>query len=372
MRRILPAPPAYKGGSTLVTEKNVYGGGITPSCPVPLTEYPHVLLAHGGGGTMSRMLIENIFVPAFGNDSPAALHDGAVLDLENNNIALTTDSFVVRPIFFPGGDIGTLAVNGTVNDLAMCGARPRFLSAGFVLEEGLLMESLWRVALSMGAAADAAGVRIITGDTKVVERGKGDQIYINTAGVGVIECAQSITPSRIRPGDVVIINGDIGRHGMAVLAKREGLHFESAITSDCAPLGDVVLDMVHAGIDIHCLRDLTRGGLAAAANEIAAAAGAHIILDERSIPVSNPVRAACEMLGLDPLHVANEGRFIAFIPKKDSDRVLEILHAHPVGINAAVMGTVTDNQGGLVTLRTLVGTQVILETQSGEQLPRIC
>lgn len=345
---------------------------FTLSCPIPATEYPHVLLAHGGGGRLSQMLIEKIFVPTFGTYSFEALHDGAVLDIEENKIAFTTDSFVVRPIFFPGGDIGTLAVNGTVNDLAMCGARPLYLSAGFVLEEGLPMESLWRIVRSMKAAADAAGVHIVTGDTKVVDRGKGDSVYINTSGVGVVESQHPVTPSRVRLADAVIINGDIGRHGMAVMAKREGIEFESRITSDCAPLADLVLELIHAGVDIHCMRDLTRGGLAGALNEIAKAADSHIEIDERSIAVSEPVRAACEILGLDPLYVANEGRFVVFVDAAQAETVLRIMRKHPLGAGAGVVGSVNNERRGRVTLRTSIGARRILDMPSGEQLPRIC
>ncbi|UCG53282.1 MAG: hydrogenase expression/formation protein HypE [Candidatus Latescibacterota bacterium] len=345
---------------------------FTPSCPIPPTEYPHILLAHGGGGTLSHQLIEKIFVPTFGNALLDERHDGAVVGLDNNKIAFTTDSYVVRPLFFPGGDIGTLSVNGTVNDLAMCGARPLCLSAGFVLEEGLLMETLWRVVRSMKKAADTAGVQIVTGDTKVVDQGKGDQIFINTSGVGVIECDHLISPSRVRPGDVVLLNGDIGRHGMAIMAKREGLEFESNIESDCAPLADIVLEMIAAGLDLHCLRDLTRGGLASAVIEIAGSAGVQIDLDDPSIPVSEPVRAACEILGLNPIYVANEGRFVTFVDQNNADRALEILRAHPLGEDARVVGNVADGRAGLVTMRTAIGTQTIVDMLSGEQLPRIC
>ncbi len=346
--------------------------GFALSCPIPTTEYPRIVLGHGGGGTLSRALIEKMFVPSFDNTALDALHDGAVLEIASGRIAFTTDSYVVRPIFFPGGDIGSLAVNGTVNDLAMCGAHPLFVSAGFILEEGLAMETLWRVVQSMKEAARAAGVAVVTGDTKVVDRGKGDQLFINTSGVGVVESGRFIAPKNVRPGDVLLLNGEIGRHGMAVMARREGLDFETTIQSDCAALNGIVEKLFAAGVEIHCLRDLTRGGLASAVVEIAGSAGVHISLDENAIPVSEPVRAACEVLGLDALHVANEGRFIAFVAEKDADRALQALRAHPLGLDAARIGKITEGRAGMVTLRTRIGTHSIVDMLSGEQLPRIC
>jgi hydrogenase expression/formation protein HypE len=342
------------------------------SCPIPIAEYPTIVMGHGGGGTLTRSLIEKIFVPTFGNPLLSELHDGAVFQSPGAKLAFTTDSYVVRPIFFPGGDIGSLAVNGTVNDLAMCGARPLYMSAGFILEEGLAMGDLWRIVQSMKKTADAAQVAIVTGDTKVVDKGKGDQIFINTSGVGVIESPRPIAPTQVRPGDVILLSGDIGRHGMAIMAKREGLEFETAIESDCAPLADCVLSLLRAGIEVHCLRDLTRGGLASAVVEIAGSAGAQIDLDDAAIPVIEPVRAACEFLGLDPLYVANEGRFIAFVSPKDADRALQILKSHPLGSGAARIGVVSQGRAGMVTLRTTIGTQSIVDMLSGEQLPRIC
>jgi len=342
------------------------------SCPIPITEYPTIVMGHGGGGTLTRSLIEKIFVPTFGNPLLSELHDGAVFQTPGAKLAFTTDSYVVRPIFFPGGDIGSLAVNGTVNDLAMCGARPLYLSAGFILEEGLAMDDLWRIVQSMKKTADKAGVTIATGDTKVVDRGKGDQIFINTSGVGVIESPRPIAPSYVRPGDVVLLNGDVGRHGMAIMARREGLEFETAIESDCAPLAGCVLTMIRAGLEVHCLRDLTRGGLASAVVEIAGSAGVQIDLDDASIPVIEPVRAACEFLGLDPLYVANEGRFIAFVAAKDADRALHILETHSLGAGPERIGVVSRGRAGMVTLRTRIGTQSIIDMLSGEQLPRIC
>jgi hydrogenase expression/formation protein HypE len=313
-----------------------------------------------------------MFLPAFGNSVLDARHDGAVFEIDASQLALTTDSYVVRPIFFPGGDIGSLAVYGTINDLAMCGAHPLYLSVGFVLEEGLLMETLWRVVRSMQNAAEKTGVKIVTGDTKVVDRGKGDQVFINTSGVGVIEGKRATVPANVRAGDVVLLNGDIGRHGMAVMAAREGLEFEPTIESDCAPLADIVMTLLDAGLDIHCLRDLTRGGLSAAANEIADSAGVHIELNEETILVSEPVRAACEILGLDPVHVANEGRFVAFVSKEEAPRALELMRAHPLGSFAQIIGTVTGERPGRVTMRTTVGTRRIVDVPSGDPLPRIC
>lgn len=276
----------------------------------------------------------------------------------------------MRPLFFPGGDIGALAVNGTVNDLAMCGARPVYLSAGFILEEGLEIETLWRVVRSMRAAADAAGVKIVTGDTKVVGRGHGDGIYINTTGIGVIEHDRVIAPARVQAGDAVLLSGDIGRHGMAVMAQRENLSFTSPLTSDCAPLAAPVLEMLEAGIDIRCLRDATRGGLAAALNEIASTAKLQVDCVETAIPVNEAVRGACEILGLDPLHVANEGRFVAFVAKRDEKAALEIMKRR--NPQAARIGSVAQGKAGLVTLETPIGGRRILDMPAGELLPRIC
>lgn len=324
-------------------------------------------MAHGGGGRMMNRLIDDLFRAAFSEVQP---HDGALLEIPQDKIVMTTDSFVVQPLFFPGGDIGMLAVNGTVNDLAMCGARPRYLSVSFILEEGLPMETLWRVVQSMRAAADAADVHIVTGDTKVIERGRGDGLYINTAGIGVLEHKKIIGPSQVRPGDAVLLSGDIGRHGMAVMAQRENLSFTSPLKSDCAPLVAPVLALLEAGIDVHCLRDATRGGLAAVLNEIAAAAGVQIDCIESVIPVDESVRGACEILGLDPLYVANEGRFVAFVPGDDLARALEIMKQHNKA--ATLIGMVVAGRAGMVTMETAIGGRRILDTPSGELLPRIC
>lgn len=319
-----------------------------------------------------HQLIEKMFMPMFSNAPLDMRHDSAVVNVNGVRLAFTTDSYVVRPLFFPGGDIGSLAVNGTVNDLAMSGARPLYLSAGFILEEGLPMETLWRVVQSMQQAARAAQVQLVTGDTKVVDKGKGDGIFINTAGIGVIEHDLVIAPASVRPGDVVLLNGDIGRHGIAIMAVREGLAFETEIESDSAPLADLVIRLLQAGVEIHCLRDLTRGGLASAIVEIAEAARVGIALDEAAIPVREDVQGACEILGFDPLYVANEGRFIAFIAPGDADRALAIMRSHPLGTNASIIGQVEENASGRVTMRSKIGAMRIVDMLSGEQLPRIC
>jgi hydrogenase expression/formation protein HypE len=345
---------------------------FSPSCPIPQSNYAQILLAHGGGGRLMHQLIEQTIVPAFRNPVLDVRHDSAVLDVGGTRLAFTTDSYVVRPLFFPGGDIGTLAVNGTVNDLAMAGARPLYLSASFVLEEGLPVETLQRILASMRRAADAAEVQIVTGDTKVVDRGKGDGIFITTAGVGRIEHALAIKPASVRPGDAVLLSGDLGRHGMAIMAVREGLDFETTIESDCAPLAGLVADLISAGIEVHCLRDLTRGGLASALIEIAEAAAVQIHIREAAVPVGEEVRGACEILGFDPLYVANEGRFACFTPQADAEGALRILRSHPLGKEASLIGSVTQKAPGLVTLESRIGTTRIVDMLSGEQLPRIC
>ncbi len=345
---------------------------LTAACPLPFGQYSHVLLAHGGGGTLMHQLIEKMFLPAFNNALPGQQHDGAIIEIGGQRLAFTTDSYVVHPLFFPGGDIGTLAVNGTVNDLAMCGARPQWLSAGFILEEGLPMETLGRVVQSMQKAAAAAGVQFVTGDTKVVDKGKGDGLFVNTAGIGLVEHNVTIAPSRVQPGDVILLNGDLGRHGMAIMSVREGLAFESTIESDCAPLAGLVMALLEAGIEIHCLRDLTRGGLASALNEIAVAARVQPNIEESAVPVLEQVQGACEILGLDPLYVANEGRFVAFVSAGDSVKALELMRSHPLGQGACVIGMVTAESPGLVTLKSKIGARRILDMLSGEQLPRIC
>lgn len=341
---------------------------FTTSCPIPLQQYAHVLLAHGGGGKLMHRLIEEVFGKTFANPILDARHDSAQFSAPSGRLAMTTDSYVVRPLFFPGGDIGSMAVHGTVNDLAMSGARPRFLSAAFIIEEGLSMETLWRVVCSMGRAARRCGVQIITGDTKVVDKGKGDGVFINTTGLGTIETSLMIAPKEVHPGDAVIVSGDLGRHGMAIMAVREGLQFES----DSAPLHEIVLDLLAAGVEIHCLRDLTRGGLASALNEIAEIARVCIAVEETLVPVREEVHAACELLGLEPLRVANEGRFVAFVPARDAPRAVEIIARHQTGTGAAVVGEVTLQPERVVLLKSRIGVTRVLDMPSGEQLPRIC
>jgi len=341
-------------------------------CPVPIQEYPRVLLAHGGGGKLTHQLIEKMFLPAFRSNHIETHHDGAVFELARRKLAFTTDSYVVRPLFFPGGDIGRLAVNGTVNDLAMCGARPAYLSVGFILEEGLLTETLWRVVRSMKEAAEEACVEVVTGDTKVVDRGKGDGIFISAAGVGEVLTDEAIAPASVEPGDRIILSGDIGRHGIAIMAVREGLTFETTIESDCAAVSGLVVQLIEAGVEVHCLRDLTRGGLATALVEIAESAGLHIHIEEETIPTREDVRGACEMLGLDPLYVANEGTFVSFVAPGDAERALKLMRSHPLGARAAVIGSVKEDQPRLVTLKSTIGATRVVDMLSGEQLPRIC
>ncbi len=317
-----------------------------------------------------HQLIGDMFLAAFHDPLLDTRHDSAVMELSGNKIAFTTDSYVVRPLFFPGGDIGSMAVHGTVNDLAMSGACPLYLSSAFIIEEGLSMETLWRIVCSMSAAAKKCGVRIVTGDTKVVDRGKGDGVFINTAGVGILEHSLTIAPQSVRPGDVILVNGDIGRHGMAIMAVREGLEFESKIESDSAPVHESVLEMLRAGIEIHCLRDLTRGGLTSALNEISETAHLTLLVEEKAIPVREDVHAACEILGLDPFQVACEGRFATFLPANDAGRALAVMRQFSP--SACVIGQATGEQTAKVVLKSAIGARRILDMSSGEQLPRIC
>jgi len=348
------------------------GSGFPLTCPLPGGEGDVIELAHGGGGLLMHRLIDRVFRPAFATSPSDLVHDGAVLDIGGARFAFTTDSYVVRPLFFPGGDIGSLAVNGTVNDLAMCGAHPLFLSAGFILEEGLPIEQLHKVVASMRAAAGAAGVKLVTGDTKVVEHGKGDGLYVNTAGIGSLRSGIAPAPQQVRPGDAVLLNGDIGRHGIAVLAAREGLGLEGEIASDTAPLAATIMELIDAGIDLHCLRDPTRGGLATTLVEIAEAAQVDIHIDESALAISEPVRGACEILGLDPLYVANEGRFVVFVPSNAAERALSILCRAEQGAGAAVIGQVESSKSPSVVLHGLIGAARVLDMLSGEQFPRIC
>lgn len=319
-----------------------------------------------------HQLIDGLFRPLLSDPVLDRRHDAAALAPTAGRMAFTTDSYVVHPLFFPGGDIGSLAVHGTVNDLAMAGARPMYLSCGFILEEGLSVETLARVVESMARAARESGVVVVTGDTKVVDRGKGDGVFINTAGIGVIEHELEIDPRGVQPGDVCILSGDVGRHGIAILNAREELALESGIESDSAPVAEPVLSLIEAGVEVRCLRDLTRGGLGAALIEIAETRGVDIEVRERVIPVREDVRGACEILGLDPVHIANEGRFIAFVAPADEARTVDLLRAHPVGAAAAPIGRVSAEGVGLVTIESRIGVRRILDMLSGEQLPRIC
>jgi hydrogenase expression/formation protein HypE len=341
------------------------------TCPRPLQNYPTIVMGHGAGGKMMSDLIEHLFAPAFDNDWLGQMGDAAALDLPSGRSAFTTDSFVVSPLFFPGGNIGELAVYGTVNDLAMRGARPLALSAGFILEEGLPMETLGRVVDAMAAACRKAGVKIATGDTKVVQRGHGDGLYINTSGIGTIPEGVDIGPANANPGDVVLVSGTIGDHGIAIMSVRAGLTFETRIQSDAAPLNGLVEAMVAAGT-IHCLRDATRGGLAAVLNELADSSQTGIEFDERLVPLRPEVNATCEMLGLDPLHVANEGKLVAIVPPEKAAAILAALRGHEFGRQAAIIGKVVAEHPGLVTARTSIGGRRVVDVPAGELLPRIC
>lgn len=340
------------------------------SCPIPLSDHRHIKLAHGGGGRLMQRLIDDIFLTAFDNPTLKAGHDGALLNPPAGRLVMTTDSYVVQPLFFPGGDIGSLAINGTVNDLAMCGAKPLYLSASFILEEGLPIETLWRVVQSIRKAADATNIHIVTGDTKVVQRGHGDGIYINTTGIGIKETDIHIHPQQIKPGDKILINGDIARHGMAVISAREELQFSTSIESDCAPLWEVVNAMLKAGIQVHCLRDATRGGLAAVLNELAQQSGLQFNLRENDIPVADHVRGACEVLGFDTLHIACEGRFVAVVDSGQVEEALMVLRL--CGDFSGVIGEVSEGESGLVVLETAIGGERVLDMPVGELLPRIC
>jgi hydrogenase expression/formation protein HypE len=341
------------------------------TCPLPLRDYPNVVIGHGGGGKLSAELVEHLFLPAFRNDALLNLGDSSVLTLPPGRIAYSTDSFVVRPLFFPGGSIGELAVNGTVNDLAMSGAKPLYLSAGFILEEGLELDTLGRIVELMSKAARKAGVQIVTGDTKVVERGHGDGVYINTSGIGVIPDGVNIGPRCATAGDAIIVSGTIGDHGMAVMSVREGLEFGTEIRSDCAPLGDLVADLLTVG-GIHVLRDPTRGGVASSLNEIAQSSGVGMLIDDVKVPVEPEVQSACSLLGLDPLYVANEGKLLAIVEWGRADAILERMRTHEVGRRAAMIGRVTGDHPGMLVSRTRIGATRVVPMQLGEQLPRIC
>ena len=343
------------------------------TCPAPLPARDQVLLGHGSGGRLSADLIRQVFLPAFQNPILARLDDQAVVSVNGVRLAFTTDSFVVSPLFFPGGDIGSLAVHGTVNDLAMGGAQPLFLSAAFIIEEGLSMETLRRVVDSLHRAAAAAGVEVVTGDTKVVEKGSGDEVFINTSGIGLVPEGLQLSADQARPGDRILLSGSIGEHGIAILAQREGLEFESLVSSDSAPLHTLVRAMLDAAKDsIRCLRDPTRGGVSSTLNEIAAHSRVGMLIDERAMRVREEVQGACELLGLDPLYVANEGKLIAIVAPESAERILDAMRAHPLGREAEIIGTVRESDAGFVAMRTVLGTTRIVDMLSGDQLPRIC
>lgn len=345
------------------------------TCPLPLRHYPTIVMGHGAGGKLSAELVEHLFLPLFRNPVLENMGDAAQIQVQGRRLALTTDSFVVRPLFFPGGNIGHLAINGTVNDLAMSGAQPLYLCAGFILEEGLPIEQLGTIAASMASAAQAAGVALVAGDTKVVDRGHGDGVYINTSGVGLLADDLHIGPQQARPGDVVIVSGEIGLHGVAVLSVREGLEFGAPVLSDCAPLNGLVAAMLGCAAGrhgVHVLRDPTRGGVASTLNEIARASGVGIVYEERKLPVPPAVGAACEMLGMDPVYVANEGKLVAIVAAEAAEEVLARMRAHPLGAQATIIGAVTGEHPGLVAARTGLGGMRIVDTLVGEQLPRIC
>jgi hydrogenase expression/formation protein HypE len=342
------------------------------SCPVPKSAYDRIVMAHGGGGRLSAELLRGVFLPAFDNDVLARLEDQATLPWSGGRLAFTTDSFVVRPLFFPGGDIGKLAVNGTVNDLAVGGARPLYLSAAFILEEGLPLADLERIVQSMRDACREAGVRLVTGDTKVVDQGKGDKVFITTAGIGVVPDGLLLSIASARPGDRIVLSGTIGDHGMAILSRREGIEFESAIESDTASLGGLVEAMLATRVGIRAMRDPTRGGLAATLHELAQASRVGVGVDEERIPVRPPVKGACELLGLDPLTVANEGKLVAVVEAGDAETLVRAMRAHPLGRDAAVIGEVQADGPGIVRLRSRVGGERIVTQLAGEALPRIC
>jgi hydrogenase expression/formation protein HypE len=342
------------------------------TCPTPLPARDAVLLGHGSGGKLSAELIRDIFLPRLSNPVLARLDDQAIVNINGQRVALTTDSFVVKPLFFPGGDIGSLAVHGTINDLAMGGATPLFLTAAFIIEEGFPMGDLRHVVDSMHQAATDAGVQVVTGDTKVVEKGKGDELFINTTGIGIVPDGIELSAHRARPGDKVLLSGSIGEHGIAILAQREGLEFETAIQSDSAALHTLVGEMLRVTSEIHCMRDPTRGGVSSTLNEIAQQSSAGIELEECAIPVREQVRGACELLGLDPLYVANEGKLIAIVAEEAAPVLLDAMRRHPLGREAQVIGTVKKDNPGLVTMRTPLGTTRIVDMLAGDQLPRIC
>lgn len=342
------------------------------SCPAPVATRDTVLLGHGSGGKLSAELIRDIFLPAFQNPVLSRLDDQGIVSINGQRLAMTTDSFVVKPLFFPGGDIGSLAVHGTVNDLAMGGAIPLFLSTAFIIEEGFSVEELRRIVASLQRAASAAGVQIVTGDTKVVEKGKGDGLFINTTGIGLVREGVDMSADRACPGDKVLLSGSIGDHGIAMVAQREGLEFETQIRSDSAALHTLVAEMLEVTPDIRCMRDPTRGGVSSTLNEIAQQSQVGIEIQESALPIREQVRGACELLGLDPLYVANEGKLIAIVASESADAVLARMRQHSLGAEAQIVGTVTEKNRGMVTMRTPLGTVRVVDMLAGDQLPRIC
>lgn len=342
------------------------------TCPIPKSEYDKILLAHGGGGTLSNQLISKMFLPQFDNELLNAQHDSAIFTVGKNKFAFTTDSYVIQPIFFPGGNIGDLAVNGTINDLAVSGAKPLYISAAFIIEEGLPIEDLWKIVLSMKEAAKKAGVLIVTGDTKVVERGKGDKIFINTSGIGIVEDGIDISPKNCKEGDVIIINGSIADHGVAIMSAREGLTFETEIVSDTAPLNDLLRSVLSVSKNVHVMRDPTRGGIASTLKEIALSAQVGIEIDESKILIKEEVKGVCEILGFDPLYIANEGKVLLFVAKEDAEKILESMKEHPLGLESHIIGEVTSKHPGIVIMKTIIGSTRVVEMLTGEQLPRIC
>jgi hydrogenase expression/formation protein HypE len=342
------------------------------SCPLPLRQFPNVVMGHGGGGKLSAELVQHLFAPAFDSAILEQLGDSAVLPAQPGRLAISTDSYVVQPVFFPGGNIGELAVNGTVNDVAMSGATPLFLSCAFILEEGFGLDQLNAIATSMASAAKRAGVQLVTGDTKVVDHGHGDGVYINTTGIGVVPDGVEIGPRRAQPGDVVLVSGTLGDHGMAIMSVREGLSFEAEIVSDTAALNHMLADVLRAAPDVHVFRDPTRGGLASTLNEIAGAAEVGIRYTESLLPVSRLVASACELLGMDPVYVANEGKVCAIVPPHQADAALAAMQAHPEGERAAIIGEVVAEHPGIVAARTGIGGTRVVDMQVGSQLPRIC
>jgi len=369
-------PPIINTNATSSPSESANGDGPKDlkafSCSVPLPARDRILLGHGSGGKLSADLLQEVFLPALGNPVLDRLEDQAVVAVNGVRLAVTTDSFVVKPLFFRGGDIGSLAVHGTINDLAMGGAAPLWLSAAFILEEGLLMETLKRVVASMHQAAAKAGIQIITGDTKVVEKGSADGLFVNTTGIGSVRDGVSLSASQAQPGDAIIVSGYLGDHGIAILAEREGLEFETQVNSDTAALHTLVASLLDATHEIHCLRDPTRGGLSSTLNEIAASSRVGMELKETAIPVREEVRGACEMLGLDPLYVANEGKLVAIVSSTAAQEALRALQSHPLGKDAAIIGRVTAEHAPMVVMRTPLGTSRIVDMLAGDQLPRIC